>query len=95
MIGSADADADFDAAAAEVEAASRSALHEEETDSRTWVSSEECARAMMVDPEISRLYLQLGKADKWHTLQTEKATKLLLFFVVLFYQKRKGIISCY
>jgi hypothetical protein len=87
MSGSADADADFDAAAADVEAVARRALYEEETDSVTWVSSEECARAMMVDPEMLRLQLRLEKLRKWHACLNKIATKLLLFFVVLCYQK--------
>ncbi len=83
MSGSADADSDFDAAAADVEAAARRALYEAETDSVKWVSSEECARAMMVDPELLRLQLTLEKLHKWHACLKETATKLLLFFVVL------------
>ena len=66
MSGSADADSDFDAAAADVEAAARRALYDAETDSVKWVSSEECARAMMVDPELLRLQLTLEKLHKWH-----------------------------
>ena len=94
MSGSADADAeaaaDFAAAFADVEAAAKGALHEEETDFVTWVSSEECARATMLDPELSRLHREIEKVDRWHALRTERATKLLLFLVLFYVTEKKG-----